>query len=230
MLANVMQLAADHRLTDDLIISGILSGKTDDFEILVRRYNGMLYKTACGILNDEDDIEDVMQETYIRGFEKLHQFRSEAKFSTWLTRILINCALQHANKLKGKHHLDIDALKGDDANQLSETPAFADKSSEVGEGLGRAIQSAISQIPPRYRIVFVLREVERYSVEETASILNISEDNVKIRLHRAKGMLREILKSSLESLDVFEFHATRCARMAEQVMNRLNGMTARSML
>src|SRR5438045_1051119 len=116
MLTNAVQLAANQHLTDQAIISGILAGSKEDYEILIRRYNNMLYKTARGILTEEEDIEDVMQETYIRGFEKLHQFRGEAKFSTWLTRILINCALQFAGKLKGRRHLDIDALKDDDAS------------------------------------------------------------------------------------------------------------------
>src|SRR3989337_4482662 len=104
MLANVTLLAADRTLTDDLIINRILLGKREDYEILVRRYNDLFYKTARGILSKEEDMEDVMQEAYIRGFEKLHQFRREAKFSTWLGRILINCALQHLNSRKRKSH------------------------------------------------------------------------------------------------------------------------------
>ena len=75
MLANVTLLAGDRALTDDLIINRILLGKREDYEILVRRYNSLLYKTARGILSKEEDVEDVMQEAYIRGFEKLHQFR-----------------------------------------------------------------------------------------------------------------------------------------------------------
>ena len=85
MLSNVVSLAADQSLTDDIIISRVLLGKTEEYEILVRRYNNMLYKTARGILSQGNDIEDAMQEAYLKGFEKLHQFRKEAKFSTWLT-------------------------------------------------------------------------------------------------------------------------------------------------
>ncbi len=221
MLANVVHLASDLSLTDDKIIRGVLAGKREDYEILIRRYNNMLYKTARGILSEEEDIEDVMQEAYIRGFEKLHQFRSEAKFSTWLTRILINCALQYAGKLKGRRHLDVDSLTEDEINLSYESPDLPETTKEIGVNLGTAIEAAINQIPPKYRVVFVLREVEHVSVGETAEILNISEDNVKVRLHRSKSMLRDILKESLNALEVFEFHATRCARMAECVMGRL---------
>src|SRR5688572_29897327 len=137
MLANVTLLAADPSLTDDLIISRILLGRREYYEILVRRYNSLFYKTARGILSKEEDIEDVMQEAYIRGFEKLHQFRKEAKFSTWLGRILINCALQHLNKLKKTSSVSIDALEARDKNKLQED-LRDDCNVEVGENLKRA--------------------------------------------------------------------------------------------
>ncbi|HWA34954.1 MAG TPA: sigma-70 family RNA polymerase sigma factor [Cyclobacteriaceae bacterium] len=225
MSSNVVKLAADTQLTDSSIISGILAGKKEDYEILIRRYNNMLYKTARGILTEEEDIEDVMQEAYIRGFEKLHQFRNEAKFSTWLTRILINCALQFAGKLKGRRHLDVDALSDDDVSLSYEAPDPRDNVVDIAGNLGNAIEAAVSQIPPKYRVVFVLREIEQVSVGETAEILGISQENVKVRLHRAKAMLRDILKSSLNALEIFEYHATRCALMAERVMGILTIQT-----
>ncbi len=223
MLINAVQLAADVQLSDSVIISGILEGNKENYEILIRRYNSMLYKTARGILREEEDIEDVMQEAYIRGFEKLHQFRSEAKFSTWLTRILINCALQFAGKLKGRRHIDVDALREDDLSLSYESPDPRGNSVDIADSLGSAIEAAVSQIQPKYRIVFILREIEHMSVGEAADVLNISEENVKVRLHRAKAMLRDILKSSLSDLEIFEFHATRCALMAERVMAVLLG-------
>jgi RNA polymerase sigma factor (sigma-70 family) len=217
MLANAVLLAADRNLTDDTVISRILLGKKEDYEILVRRYNGLLYKTARGILSAENDIEDVMQEAYLRGFEKLGQFRKEAKFSTWLTRILINCALQHVNKLKGREHLSLDDLRGADMDSLLEFPPEA--SPEVGENLTKAVEAAINHLPVKYSIVFILREIQHIPVAEAALILGITEENVKIRLHRAKHMLKDILRSELNSLEVFVFHASRCARIAANVMH-----------
>lgn len=219
MLSNVVSLAADQSLTDDIIVSRVLLGKTEEYEILVRRYNNMLYKTARGILSQENDIEDAMQEAYLKAFEKLHQFRKEAKFSTWLTRILINCALQQVNKLK-KDPLRLNELADDELGSLEvlndETP------SEVGENLKKAVESAIDHLPSKYRIVFMLREIEHKSTIETSELLDISEENVKIRLHRAKDMLRNILQSELRSLEVFEFLAPRCMMMAERVMDQIN--------
>jgi RNA polymerase sigma-70 factor (ECF subfamily) len=221
MLANVTLLAADTSLTDDLIISRILLGKREYYEILIRRYNSLFYKTARGILDDEEDIEDVMQEAYIRGFEKLHQFRKEARFSTWLGRILINCALQHLNKLKKKSSISIDALDMEEVTNLQEENT-EENNTEVGENLKKALELAIAQLSVKYRSVFILREVEQVSVSETAELLEISEENVKIRLYRAKHMLKEMLKAEVKGLDLFRFHASRCTRVAANVMDHVN--------
>lgn len=221
MLANVTLLAADDSLTDDLIISRILLGKREYYEILVRRYNDLFYKIARGILKEEEDVEDVMQEAYIRGFEKLHQFRKEARFSTWLGRILINCALQHLNKLRHKSYVSIDELDRTEIDNLQDD-IMEDNNTEVAENLKKALAAAIDSLPSKYRVVFILREIEDVSVAEAAEIMNISEDNVKVRLHRAKNMLKEILKFEAGTLDIYPFHASRCTVLADKVMNHIN--------
>ena len=221
MLSNAVLLAADRALADHAIIANVLNGKKEDYEILVRRYNSMLYKTARGILVEEEDIEDVMQEAYIRGFEKLAQFRREAQFSTWLTRILINCALKHLHALQGRTHVDIDTLPCKDIDQLQEVQDERPSDSDVGNNLRKAIEGAIGQLPPKYRVVFILREVEKIAVSDVAARLDITEENVKIRLHRAKSMLKEVLRMELSSLEIFEFQASRCSLMAMNVMQKI---------
>lgn len=178
----------------------------------------MLYKTARGILSNESDIEDAMQEAYLRAFEKLHQFRRESKFSTWLTRILINCALRQVNKLK-KEPLRIDELQDDDLENFEVLKE--ETSPEIGENLKKAVESAIDHLPSKYRVVFMMREIEQISIAETAAALDLTEENVKIRLHRAKEMLRKILQTELRSLEIFEFQILRCAALAERVMNQI---------
>jgi RNA polymerase sigma factor (sigma-70 family) len=221
MLPNVTVLAADATLTDELIISKVLLGKQEYYEILVRRYNSLFYKTARGILSDEEDIEDVMQEAYIRGFEKLHQFRKEARFSTWLGRIVINCALQHLNSIKKKNCVSLDAVANEKMETLSDD-VRDEANQQVGENLKKVLESAIAHLPSKYRVVFMLREVQKSSVADTATMLNISEENVKIRLHRAKNMLKDLLKSEANALDLFSFHASRCAIIASRVMAHVN--------
>lgn len=226
MLANSTILAADRNLTDETIISRVLQGKKDEYEVLIRRYNNLLYKTAKGILSEESDVEDAMQEAYIRGYEKLHQFRREARFSTWLTRILINCALQQASKLKGRQMLSLDVLERNDMKSLQETPDVFGNDPSVGENLKKALEAAINQLPEKYRVVFILREIANTPVTDVAEMMEISEENVKIRLHRAKMMLKDMLRSEASSLEIFEFHATRCALVASRVMAAIEQLPA----
>jgi RNA polymerase sigma factor (sigma-70 family) len=227
MLANAKFLAADHSLEDQAIIKRVLAGHTDDYEILIRRYNSMMYKSARGILKEEEDIEDVMQEAYIRGFEKLAQFRQEAKFSTWLTRILINCALQHAGKSQKHPSVSLEALQEDDLlteKEFQEEESSAFDSAAVRGNLQKAIEGAITQLPTKYRVVFIMREVEQMSVRDTAQALDISEENVKVRLHRARLLLKDMLSAEVRSLEIFEFHDTRCTMIATAVMTRIHLM------
>src|SRR5690606_440955 len=211
MMHNATLLAADRSLTDEHVISNVLSGDREYYEVLVRRYNAMLYKTARGILSEEEDIEDVMQEAYVRGYEKLSQFKGEARFSTWLTRILINCALQQLAKTKGRVVMHVDDLRDDDVEALNELPneTLSDPE-EIQLNLRQALEAAIQQLPVKYRTVFIMREVEKLSVADTAYALYISEENVKVRLHRAKKLLKEILQTETETLDIFTFFDDRC--------------------
>jgi RNA polymerase sigma factor (sigma-70 family) len=232
MLANAKLLAADQSLQDDSIITRVLSGHTEEYEILIRRYNKLLYKSARGILRVDKDIEDVMQETYIRGYEKLHQFKNEAKFSTWLTRILINCALQHASKSKRRQMLSLESLQEGGLPYESEfenDQSNAIDSTVVRNNLQHAIEAAISQLPAKYRIVFMLREVEQNSVRETAEVLDISEENVKVRLHRARTLLKDMLSTDVNALELFEFHDTRCTLIACSVMDQIGSIFATKM-
>jgi RNA polymerase sigma factor (sigma-70 family) len=223
MLHNAKLLASDQSLHDSHIIMRVLAGHTEEYEILIRRYNKMMYKSARGILREENDIEDVMQEAYIRGYEKLHQFKNEAKFSTWLTRILINCALQHAGKSKKHPMLSLESLQEDGPFFEQEFQDDASGDTTVVRGnLQKAIEGAISQLPAKYRIVFMLREVEQTSVKDTAAALGLSEENVKVRLHRARTLLKDMLSSEVSSLELFSFHDARCTQIAIRVMDHLN--------
>ena len=197
MLANAVHLAADQSLTDEAIISHVLRGKTEEYEILVRRYNNLLYKTARGILSAENDIEDVMQEAYIRGYEKLGQFRQEAKFSTWLIQITINEARMKLRKDRRHLYESLDSTRENDEGEYIPTD-FADWREIPSEALERrelrdVLQKALSMLPEKYRTVLVLRDVQQRSIAETAAILGIREENVKTRTSRARLQMRDLL-------------------------------------
>jgi RNA polymerase sigma-70 factor (ECF subfamily) len=163
------------------------------------------------ILNNDAETEDAMQSAYINAYEHLAQFEKRAAFATWLTRIMVNECL----KLKKKRLKETAELSENHINMI--TPAHV----LVNKELSGLLENAVSQLPEKYRLVFMLREMEDMSVRETAEVLTIEETNVKVRLNRAKTMLRENLKDYIKG-NIYHFHLSRCDRMVNNVMAKIN--------
>lgn len=196
---------------DEGIVTRVLAGERELYEVLVRRHNQRLYRTARAILRNDAEIEDVMQDAYVQAFAHLAQFRAEARFSTWLTRIAVHVALARRRQ----------ALRQTEAE---EPVVFITPEQNAGNReLATLLERAIDALPDSFREVLVLRTIEDMSVSETAAILDIPDDTVKTRLFRARGLLREaIAERALDAAPhVFEFHAPRCNRVAENVMSRI---------
>ncbi len=205
-------------LPDSELITRILQGEKDLYALIVRRYNQRLYRVGMGILDDDVEAEDAMQVAYINAWENLGKFKFKSSFSTWLTRIMINESLLRIKKRK--HFLE---MKEDTINNYQQSTSQQNAVSKLmNADLRKALEAAIHKLPEKYRTVFILREVENMSVSETKECLAISEINVKVRLNRAKSMLRNALSELYKSEDVFEFHLSRCDRMVENVMSRIN--------
>jgi RNA polymerase sigma factor (sigma-70 family) len=203
-------------IDDAGIITQILDGDRERYAVLMRKYNQRLYRVAKGYLKDEAEIEDMMQDAYVKGFLNLGKFEQRSQFSTWITRILINECLQH---LRSKRLV---VLGGDDNfNTMNYTDSRSPETESVNRELGRHLENKIEQLPEKYRVVFVLREVEKLSVEETSQLLDLSESNVKARLSRAREMLRAALLNSYAVDEVFEFNLIRCDRVAQKVLARI---------
>ncbi|HEX5112629.1 MAG TPA: sigma-70 family RNA polymerase sigma factor, partial [Saprospiraceae bacterium] len=189
--------------------------------LIVRRYNQRLYRVGMGILNDDSEVEDAMQVTYINAWENLAKFKFRSSFSTWITRIMINESLLRTRKRK--HFLE---MKEDTINHYRQSSVQPNAASKLMNAeLKKTLEEAIHKLPEKYRSVFILREVENMSVSETKECLAISEINVKVRLNRAKSMLRNILSELYRSEPIFDFHLSRCDRMVESVMSRINSLT-----
>ncbi len=204
------------QLNDEEIISGILAGKKQLFELLIRKYNSRLFRVGMSIINDDMEAEDIMQVAYIKAYEKLSTFRHESSFSTWITRILINESLARLKKRKQYVHM------AEDNHSQSDTGANQNPAHKLlNKELSNALENAMLQLPEKYRLVFVLREVEDMSVAETVATLGITEANVKVRLNRAKSMLRDSLSSYYKNDGVFHFHLSRCNRIVANVMSTL---------
>jgi RNA polymerase sigma-70 factor (ECF subfamily) len=228
-LSNQLALNSAGALSDEQIIERVLGGETHLFEVVMRRYNTRLYRAARAILKNDAEAEDVMQDAYVRAFQHLHQFAGRSKFSTWLTRIAIHEAL--ARMHKAKRFEEFDDMNENKQNSIGAAQTRPTPESESASGeLNRLLEQAIANLPDNYRAVVLLRDVEEMNTSETAACLAITEENVKIRLHRAHALLRRELyaKAKICTAETFPFHAVRCDRVVSAVFAVLEALRAGS--
>ncbi|WP_424962431.1 RNA polymerase sigma factor [Ekhidna sp.] len=204
------------------IIRRILSGEKELYEILVRRNNQKLFRCIRGYLSDEEEIKDVMQNSYLKAFDKLSQFKLQASFSTWLIRIAMNEALVRL-KQKGKIvELNVKDMVGSENGLDDNVYREHNPQSRMIRKEGRELlERAIGDLDAIYRTTYIMKELEEMSIEEIADVLNISVSNVKIRLHRARLMLRESLYELSQDKDLFEFGFSKCDDITERVMKAI---------
>ena len=227
MTLAVTQVSATS-LSDAELASRIGLGDTRAFELVMRRHNRLLYRTARSILRNDAEAEDCLQEAYLQAFRSVASFRAEAKLSTWLTRIVINQALARLRRDKTRdasvsldNVVDIDGrVAGVEATQSG--PAQPD-AAVLREELRRLLERHIDQLPTAFRTVFVLRALEELSVEETAATLGIPDATVRTRFFRARSLLRETLEGEVDTAlaDAFAFEGARCDRIVASVLHRL---------
>jgi RNA polymerase sigma-70 factor (ECF subfamily) len=203
---------------DDSLIARIRAGETACFEVLMRRHNGRLYRAIRSILRDEAQTEDVMQESYVRAYAGLKDFAGRSQFSTWLIQIGVNEAIARSR------HARLSPVQNDDLDMLDVPAKTHDPERQVSaQQLMGLLEKAVDDLPPGYREVFVLRQVEGLSVAETAESLSLSEEAVKTRAFRAHERLRSQLEGWLDGTakELFSFHAPRCNRVVANVFARL---------
>ncbi|MGN6568171.1 MAG: RNA polymerase sigma factor [Flavipsychrobacter sp.] len=199
---------------DAELIQRILAGEKRLFEQIIRKYNQRLFRIGMSILNDDMEAEEAMQTAYINAYEHLDKFKNRSSFETWLIRIMLNECLAIKKKQQ--------RFSNEAEKQLEKIKTMASPDNILmNKELSGILENAISQLPEKYRLVFVLREIEKMSVKETGEALNIEEPNVKVRLNRAKTMLREHLNGYMQD-NVYSFHLTRCDRIVKNVFARLN--------
>ncbi len=226
---NVMhrETLAEATPSDAALVTSILAGEPQAFERLMRRHNRRLFRVARSILRDDAEAEDALQEGYILAYKALPGFRGDARLSTWLTRIIVNQALERKRRRPAAALAEADPDGVDDiATPLPDTP----ESRAMRGELRRMIEASVDALPDTYRSVFVLRAVEGLSVEETAISLGISEASVKTRFLRGRAKLRQALGLRLGPLveDLFSFAGARCDRIVAGVCARL-GLPAPSL-
>lgn len=203
-------------MPDEEIIRRVLAGERELFELLVRRYNQRVYRAVRAVLRDGENAEDVMQQAYVNAYRALGRFEGRAAFSTWLTRI----AIREAIARNGQDLSHMHVVAGEDTMTEIHEPGPDPEQRAVTADLLQIVESEVAALPPAYRSVLLLREVEELSTEEAAACLEVSTDVVKTRLHRARAMLRDALfrRAGTRLTNAFTFGAQRCDRVVANVM------------
>ena len=204
----------------------VAGGDPAAFESLMRRYNRRLYRLARASLRDDAEAKDALQDAYLNAYRAIGNFRGDAMLSTWLSRLVLNeCGMRQRRSARRR---DIIPLISAEAS-MAETENVAD----VAEGPDRAaartqmrsiLESKVSGLPEALRVVFVLRSVEELSVAETAETLGITQETVRMRHFRAKGLLREALAREVDQAegDLFEFGGRQCDGVVASVLAKLS--------
>src|SRR5262245_3434319 len=214
--------------TDEEIVHRVLAGEAALFEVLMRRHNPRVYRVARAILGSDSEVEDVMQEAYLSAYSHLGQFAGRSLFSTWLMRIAAHAAAARGRRtVRDLFALDA-AWRGASAGGARPAREEADRGAldperQVLQGEVRALlEQALDALSPDSRAVFVLREVEGLDTAGTAEVLGVSEETVRTRLLRARGMLRrELSRAGIETADAYRLHLLRCDRVVQGVLPHL---------
>ncbi|MEX0314173.1 MAG: RNA polymerase sigma factor [Allomuricauda sp.] len=210
-----------HQLSESEIIKRILNGERELYEILLRRNNQKLFRVIRSYIKEETEVEDIMQNTYLKAFEKLYQFKHSSAYGTWLIRIGINevlARLKEKDKVVHLYQQPSDVKKNTileipDKNQLNpEKRIIRNEAKQV-------LESAIDSLDVKYRTVYILKEIEEMSISDISDCLKITKSNVKVRLHRAKRTLKDKLyELTTNKEDVFGFGFSRCDNITSSVL------------
>ncbi len=215
------------QITDDEVVRRVRAGETALYEIVMRRYNQRLYRITKAIVKDPHEAEDVMQEAYVRAYQHLHQFAGESAFSVWLTRIAVNEALRRLRQRKRISQLDEHDFEEFDTGQESPMDIAADSPNPEqcasNQEVTRVLEEAILDLPYQFRTVVMMRDIEQLSTADTAAALDLTQENVKVRLHRGHAMMRSWLFARLgeNSRSAFGFLGDRCDHVVHSVLARI---------
>jgi RNA polymerase sigma-70 factor, ECF subfamily len=203
-------------------------GDREAFRAIMTRCNQRLFRIARSVVRDHDEAEDVLQEAYTRAFSKLEQFRGDSSLFTWLTAITLNEArgrLRRRRTTVGMEQLEAAQQRGAEILMFPSMVQSSNPELEVAQSQIRVLlENAIDELPEPFRLVFIMREIEECSIEETATLLGLKPDTVKTRLFRARKHLRRLLDEKLSAAvtGVFPFLGSECARSTETVLRRLS--------
>jgi RNA polymerase sigma-70 factor (ECF subfamily) len=213
------------RAADAELLALMREGRSSAFATLMRSNNRRLYRLARGILDDDAEAEEAVQESYVRAFTHLGGFKGESSLATWLARIVCNEALGRLRRRRPTVDLDdvSDTLAADGEGGAIAEEAINPEHAVARHEIQRAIEAAVAALPSSFRAVFMMRAIEQMSIEETATCLGIPPDTVKTRFHRANRLLRQALSAQFAAIldGAFPFAGARCDDLMSRVLERL---------
>lgn len=200
-------------LEDTEIVGRVLAGEGPLYELIMRRYNRLLYRLARGIVRDDDEARDVVQAAYVSAYYHLDQFRGPHGFRSWLARIAINEAT-------GRNRRPPTFFDDERVLALPDWDGAEPENAAIGGDVLQILESAIDRLPDEFRSVFILRGVEQLSIAETAEVLDIKPATVKTRFHRARRLLQAQLHRKLDDATpgAYRFDGNRCDRIVGAVL------------
>ncbi len=208
--------------SDQLVIEKILKGASALFEVLIRRYNPVLYKIARSYGFNHQDAEDLMQDTHVAAYSALQQFESRSTYKTWICRIMVNKCIYKSKYGYVRHEVPTEDFEPHHQPLSMQLKDHQTENYLWNRELTMLLERSLKNIPAMYRTVFVLREVEGFSVSETAELLNITPVNVKVRLNRAKALLQQQIEKVYAHSELYAFNLVYCTAIVEKVFERIN--------
>lgn len=221
------QLARTDKLREDdvTLVRRIRDGDPSAFETLMRRYNRRLYRLARATLGDPSEAEDVLQESYVKAYRSIEEFRGESSAYTWLCRLVLNeCFGKQRRSARRQRIVPIVSSSTDvDVSSMTASSPVSPEHALARAQLRALLEHKLDQLPESFRQVFVCRCVEEMTVEETAECLRIPEATVRTRHFRARSLMREALAQEVDLLEreLFEFGGAACDRIVAAVLARL---------
>jgi len=230
LLVNIMRQAQIPQIApvesgDTELVRRALARDEAAVRAIMQANNRRLYRLARGILRNDSEAEDVVQEAYVRAFTHLESFRGDSSLSTWLSRIAMNEALGRLRRRRPAVELDALPQGALEAEIIQFPLSAADPEKSMAQReIQAVVEHAIDELPEAFRLVFITRVIEGMNVEETAEILSLKPETVKSRLHRARNMLRDIVERKIGPvvMEAFPFAGKRCERLTDAVLKRLD--------
>jgi RNA polymerase sigma-70 factor (ECF subfamily) len=222
-MLETLEKAKAEAWSDEEVVERVKAGDTALYELLMRRYNPRLYRVARAILRDDAEAEDVIQAAFVRAYQNLHQFAARAPFAAWLTRIAVHEGLRRLRSRNSDEPFEErEETNGGSIVNIT-APGLDPEQTASRDELGQLLEAALLDLPAQYRVVVMLRDVEELTTSETAAALDLTEQNVKVRLHRGHAMARNWLYNHVgeNAKNAFPFMGDRCDRVVSNVLARV---------